>query len=192
MDIGDEKTEMTYRGRPSAARISGWQRKISLVCTLAVATAVASRAQTYTVLYTFSGGTDGGYPQWGRLIADAAGSLYGTATFGGDVNCPVVTAPGPGCGVVFKLDPANGAETVLYTFSGAADGAQPWSGLVEDPQGNLYGAAAFGGMNSAGVIFRVDPSGTETVLHSFDSIDGANPTGELLGDSAGNLYGTTV
>ena len=149
-------------------------------------------APTYTVLYTFSGGTDGGYPQYGRLIADPAGNLYGTATFGGDVNCPLEMYPGPGCGVVFKLDLTTDAETVLYTFSGGPDGAQPWAGLIRDPNGNLYGTTAFGGSNSAGVIFKVDPSGNETVLHTFDYTDGANPTGELVWDSEGNLYGTTV
>jgi len=192
MNIRGEKAEVSYGGRPGATLTSGLQRGISLVCLLAAATAVASRAQTYTVLYTFSGGVDGGYPQWGRLRVDPVGNLYGTATFGGDVNCPVVTAPGPGCGVVFKLDPKNGAETVLYTFSGAADGAQPWGGVILDPKGNLYGTAAFGGSNSAGVIYQVDLSGSETVLHSFDYTDGANPTGELVWDPSGNLYGTTV
>src|ERR1700729_104702 len=72
-------------------------------CKVRPAVSEPQDAPTYTVLYTFSGGTDGGYPQYGRLIADAAGNLYGTATFGGDVNCPILTSPGPGCGVVFKL-----------------------------------------------------------------------------------------
>jgi uncharacterized repeat protein (TIGR03803 family) len=149
-------------------------------------------APTYTVLYTFSGGTDGGYPQYGPLIADPAGNFYGTATFGGDVNCPLVTYPGPGCGVVFKLDPASGEETVLYTFSGGSDGAQPWGGLVRDSNGNLYGTTAFGGSNSAGLIFKVDTVGQYTVLHTFNYTDGANPTGNLIMDRSGSLYGTTV
>ena len=149
-------------------------------------------AQSFTTLYTFSGGADGGYPQYGRLIGDANGNLYGTATFGGDVSCPLVTYPGPGCGVVFKLAPSTKTETVLYTFTDSADGAQPWGGVIRDQVGNLYGTAAFGGSYGGGVIFKLDPSGNQTVLHAFDYTGGAIPTGDLAGDAAGALYGTTV
>jgi len=158
---------------------------------LAASTAIAVHAQTYTVLYTFGGGADGGYPQYGRLVADSAGNLYGTVPFGGDLQCPIVTYPGPGCGVVFKLDPA-GNQTVLYTFTGGADGGHPWGGLTRDTAGNLYGTTVLGGAQGAGVIFKIDPSGNETVLHAFGGSDGANPTGDLIQDGSGNLYGTTV
>jgi len=103
-----------------------------------------------------------------------------------------MTYPGPGCGVVFKLNPGTGQQTVLYTFTDGADGAQPWGGLVQDSSGNLYGAAAFGGSNGAGVIYKVDPAGHQTVLHSFNYTDGANPTGDLLLEVSGTLVGTTV
>lgn len=159
---------------------------------LLAAAASKCLAQSFTTLYTFSGGADGGYPQYGRLVGDATGNLYGTATFGGDVNCPLVTYPGPGCGVVFKLVPSTKIETVLYTFTGAADGAQPWGGVIRDALGNLYGTAAFAGSYGGGVIFKLDPSGNQTVLHAFDYTDGAIPTGDLAGDAAGALYGTTV
>ena len=159
---------------------------------LAATAPVASHAQNFKVLYTFTGGADGGYPQYGRLIADTAGNLYGTATFGGDLRCPDLTSWEPGCGVVFKLDPVTGQETVLHRFSGGVDGAQPWAGLIHDPRGNLYGTAAFGGTNGAGVIFKIDLSGHEHVLHAFNYTDGAIPTGELVEDLSGNLYGTTV
>jgi uncharacterized repeat protein (TIGR03803 family) len=92
--------------------------------------------------------------------------------------------------VVFKLDPANNAETVLYTFSGGADGSQPWGGLVRDLTGNLYGTTAFGGVNGAGTIFKVFPSSSETVLHAFNGSDGSHPTGDLLFGET--LWGTTV
>src|SRR5260370_20748036 len=111
-----EKREIKCKGRPSATLNSRWRKGISLACLLAAATAVASRAQTYTVLYTFSGGSDGGYPQAVGLIVDAAGNFYGTAVIGGDLHCPLGMRRG--CGVVFKLDPATNQETVLYTFSG--------------------------------------------------------------------------
>jgi uncharacterized repeat protein (TIGR03803 family) len=83
-------------------------------------------------------------------------------------------------------------ETVLYNFSGGADGAQPFSALVRDTAGNLYGTTTMGGSANAGVVFRVDPAGTETVLHNFvGGTDGTTPTGGLLEDKAGNFYGTT-
>lgn len=92
-----------------------------------------------TVLYSFTGGTDGGYPYSG-LLRDAAGNLYGTASNGGDLSCD---AP-YGCGVVFKINSA-GHETVLYTFTGGADGAFPYAALIRDSAGNLYGTADSGG-----------------------------------------------
>ena len=182
MNIQIEKPEMNR---------SMWRKSL---CALGLAAAVAltAHAQTFNVLYTFSGGADGGYPQYGRLIADNSGNLYGTAAFGGNWDCAVAGGPGPGCGVVFKLDPLTGVETVLYTFNGTTDGAQPWSGLIHDAAFNLYGTAAYGGANGAGVIYQVNPSGQETVLHSFAFSDGAYPSGDLIADPAGNLYGTTI
>lgn len=133
-----------------------------------------------TVLYSFTGGADGGEPL-GRLIRDAAGNLYGTTNGGGT----------SGAGVVFKVDP-SGHETVLYTFSGGNDGGYPLGGLVRDEAGNLYGATDGGGASGAGVVFKIDPSGRETLLHTFTGgADGAYPGWVTLArDSAGNLYGT--
>jgi len=73
------KPEGIHGVRQSATAMSKWWKITSFVCLLAAATAGASRAQTYTALYTFSGGADGGYPQYGGLLMDAAGNLYGTA-----------------------------------------------------------------------------------------------------------------
>jgi uncharacterized repeat protein (TIGR03803 family) len=179
----------------SCTRRATWCKRISALILLAAGTGASIHAQTFTVLYTFTGGADGGFPQYGRLIADPAGNLYGTATWGGDVDCPTPPAafvPGPGCGVVFKLDPNTREETALYTFSGGADGSSPWSGLIRGIDGNLYGTTAFGGFYGAGVIFKVDMSGHESVLHSFSYADGAYPTGDLIKDCTGALYGTTV
>jgi len=82
---------------------------------------------------------------------------------------------------------------VLYTFQGSSDGGEPYAGLVRDAAGNLYGTAISSGAFGWGVVFKVDPSGTETVLHSFGdgSTDGRTPYGGLVRDKAGNLYGTT-
>jgi uncharacterized repeat protein (TIGR03803 family) len=119
-----------------------------------------------TVLHTFTGGTDGAYPYAG-VVLDAAGNLYGTTINGG--RCC-----GYGYGVVFKLDPA-GHETVLYTFTGGTDGSNPYGGVIFDAAGNLYGTTQSGGADFAGTVFKLDPAGHETVLHSFNGTDGAYP-----------------
>jgi uncharacterized repeat protein (TIGR03803 family) len=88
--------------------------------------------------------------------------------------------------------------TTLYNFTGSTDGGYPYAGLVQDKVGNLYGTAAYGGNlscqlggNGCGVVFKIDTTGKETVLHSFSGVDGADPYGGLVRDKAGNLYGTT-
>jgi uncharacterized repeat protein (TIGR03803 family) len=133
------------------------------------------------VLYTFKGGTDGADPIAG-VIADAAGNLYGTTQRGGDGPCD--------CGVVHELDTA-GMETVLHTFTGGAGGAEPTAGVIRDAAGNPYGTTGLGGTANVRVVYKVDASGQETILHSFTGgADGAEPT-SLTSDSAGNLYGAT-
>jgi uncharacterized repeat protein (TIGR03803 family) len=85
--------------------------------------------------------------------------------------------------------------TILYSFTGAAgDGAIPYSTLVADPEGNLYGTTEGGGQYGWGTIFKLDPSGYETVLYSFTNAngDGAIPESNLIFDQAGDLYGTTL
>ena len=158
---------------------------------------------TETVLYNFSGGSDGGGPS-SVLTADAAGNLYGTAHGGGNFNGDCAAS---GCGVVFKLSPqSNGSwkETTLYAFcpeSECADGFEPLAGpLVRDSAGNLYGTTIFGGtarncaggQEGCGVVFKLDTTGAETVLHSFTlGADGGVPGTGLTMDKLGNLYGVT-
>lgn len=143
------------------------------------------RTGNETELYSFTGGADGGYP-WSGVIRDEEGNLYGTTISGGAPECF-----DGGCGVVFKVDP-NGKETVLYTFTGGADGGKPSAGLIRDEMGNLYGAAADGGAFGYGVVFRVDGEGKETVLYSFKGPpDGWEPVTALVRDEEGNFYGTT-
>ena len=142
-------------------------------------------AGTQTTLYSFSETgfrqAAGGSNPRADLIRDPAGNFYST-TFGGGAS---------GAGVVFKLDPA-GNESVLYSFTGGADGANPVGGVIADPAGNLYGTTYRGGSSSAGVVFKLDPAGNETVLHSFTGgADGGQPAAGVIRDSAGNLYGTT-
>jgi uncharacterized repeat protein (TIGR03803 family) len=145
-----------------------------------------------TVLYSFTGGADGAYPE-AAVIGDWAGNLYSTAVAGGDLSA----CSGSGCGVVFKLD-ASTKETVLYAFTGAADGSGPFAGVTRDEAGNLYGTTASGGdlsgcnQTGCGVVYVVDTSGNETVLHSFaGGTDGSMPSAGVIRDAAGNLYGTT-
>ena len=132
-----------------------------------------------TVLYSFSGGADGGFPQAG-VIRDAKGNLYGTALTGAHL-----------AGVVFKLDSA-GTESVLYAFTGGTDGGYPYAAVIRDAAGNLYGTTNGGGAFSQGTVFKLDPSGGESVLYSFaGGTDGANPSASVIEGAAGNLYGTT-
>lgn len=148
-----------------------------------------------TVHYTFQGGADGAYPAT-DLLRDEVGNLYGTTHGGGQISVPACSF-NPGCGVVFKVDP-NGKETALYAFSGGADGLGPSSGLVQDKWGNLYGTTIGGDPNGncpgtpqgCGVVFKLEPNGDETVLHTFTGgADGYAPYGDLLLDEDGNLYG---
>lgn len=134
-----------------------------------------------TVLYSFTGGADGGGPV-ANVIRDPLGNLYGTTNWGGGRACS--------CGTVFKLDP-SGNLTVLYTFTGSFDGGSPLAGLIRDGDGNLYGTTSTGPGYGEGNVFKVDAAGQETVLHSFGQLgDGSGPRG-LIADKAGNLYGAT-
>jgi uncharacterized repeat protein (TIGR03803 family) len=149
-----------------------------------------------TVLHRFSG-PDGSEPMAG-LLMDAAGNLYGTTCVGGDLTCNT----GVGCGTIFELD-AAGNETVLYSFTGNADGSggakgvYPFAGLVQDEAGNLYGTTYEGGDLSCsggygcGTVFELDTAGNLTVLHPFTGTDGEYPYARLLRTGRGALYGTT-
>jgi uncharacterized repeat protein (TIGR03803 family) len=136
-------------------------------------------------MYSFGvGQPDALYPKAG-LIMDSAGNLYGTTYAGGPT----------GVGTVFKIS-ATGAESVLYSFAGplVGDGGNPEGKLIMDSAGNLYGTTSLGGANNFGTVFKVSPTGAETVLYSFAgglASDGAYPQKDLVMDSAGNLYGTT-
>jgi hypothetical protein len=153
-----------------------------------------------TVLYTFTGLADGGYPN-SDLAFDSAGNLYGTTLGGGksNSNCDFYGL----CGVVFKLSPTVSgpwSESVLYSFSGGADGATPAAGVIVDSAGNLYGTTEYGGGNAdcgsygCGVVFKMaQVSGgawKEVLLHTFDGGDGESPTEPLTFGSGDNLYGT--
>jgi hypothetical protein len=141
---------------------------------------------TETILYTFTGLSDGGAPR-NALVFDASGNLYGNGLTGAH-----------NYGFVFELKPLSGmwTERVLYSFTGGVDGGQPNGPMIFDAAGNLYGTLAYGGNPSyAGSIFKLSPvSGgwAESVAYSFtEKADGGSPIGAMTLDKAGNLYGTT-
>ncbi len=145
---------------------------------------------TESVLYSFAGGTDGATPYAG-VTFDTSGNLYGTTTAGGASSA----------GTVFELmSNSNGTwtESVLYSFSGGSDGANPqWCGVVFDATGILYGMTSGGGTEGMGVVYRLTPnsggSWTYGLLHTFKGgKDASYPlAGTLTFDTAGNLYGAT-
>jgi uncharacterized repeat protein (TIGR03803 family) len=142
---------------------------------------------TESVLYAFTGGTDGSNPV-ASLLRDNAGNLYGTTEFGGDAS----GCGGTGCGTVFKLSPA-GTLSVLYTFTGGNDGGQPVANVISDAKGNLYGTTLFDGADGFGVVYEVTPDGKERVLHTFtNGDDGANPWGALLKVGKDNFVSTAA
>jgi uncharacterized repeat protein (TIGR03803 family) len=143
---------------------------------------------TETVLHSFAGPpSDGFAPGPGSLVLDPAGNVYGVTSLGGEFAN----------GTVYKVT-ATGAESVLYNFTGGSDGRGPNGGMARDSLGNLYGTTTGGGAYDYGVVFKLTPAGSESVLHSFEANltngqpDGASPTSNLTQDSSGNLYGTTL
>jgi uncharacterized repeat protein (TIGR03803 family) len=186
--------------------------RLLALAAMALTTAVlapSARAASFTPIYRFcqqvvctqnlkefcvrQNCVDGAHPTAG-LIMDGNGILYGTTLDGG----------ASGKGTVFKLLPppaAGGAwtEQVIHSFCAlpnCADGANPASGLLMDPSGDLYGTTINGGANGKGTVFVVTAGGVENVRYSFCSAancaDGANPVAGLITDGAGNLYGTTT
>jgi uncharacterized repeat protein (TIGR03803 family) len=145
---------------------------------------------TETVLYSFGASGDGTYPYAG-VIQASDGNFYGTTAEGGTAK----SCTG-GCGTVFMFSPGSGTETILHDFgSPGGDGENPYTGLIQGTDGNLYGTTYAGGANNLGTAFMVSPtSGTETVLYNFGSVagDGETPNANLIQGSNGAFYGTTL
>lgn len=172
---------------------------VAVVRTLAIGflitllTSAAAFGATEKVLYSFTGGNDGGDPA-SALVFDSAGNAYGTTAVGGVF----------GFGTVFELMPGpngNWTETVLYSFQGGSDGKNPYGGVVMDRAGNLYGTTVAGGTggmctgDGCGTVFKLthEQNGwVESVLYSFTGgNDGFGPGSALTIDSRGVLYGMT-
>jgi len=155
-----------------------------LVVSLVLVLGALAQAQTFTDVYSFTGGTDGAWPYTGRLAMNrATGTLYGTDYYYGSSYY----------GAVWAVTTA-GVETTLYDFTGGTDGGYPYAGVVRDSAGNLYGDTYYGGSSSYyGVVYKLGTAGNETVLHSFTGgTDGGYPYQGLARDKKGNLYGTTT
>jgi uncharacterized repeat protein (TIGR03803 family) len=156
----------------------------------------------FTSMYGFKGGLDGSDP-YAPVVIGPNGSLYGTTVTGGEQDC---NGSRGGCGTVFNLRPAAHAtgnvmggynENVLHAFPGGTDPANPFSDVIFDPSGNMYGTTYIGGTDNAGTVYQLTPSDTgwtQTILYSFQNGAGSNACGPYSGvvlDPAGNLYGTT-
>jgi uncharacterized repeat protein (TIGR03803 family) len=159
----------------------------------------ADSAGHYTIIHNFQGPPTDGLEPWGNLVQDAQGNMYGVTMGGGNrrsgIGCNDPTMQF-GCGTIFELSPnADGSwsEVILHNFTGAEDGYDP-DALTIDAQGNLYGAALFGGSQrcpgGCGTIFKLDTARKFTAIHSFNQErTGMGPYALTL-DLAGNLYGS--
>ena len=174
---------------------------IAILVVIVGMTAVA-HAQSYSVIYNFTGGQDGAYPSAGLTI-DNGGNIYGTALAGGTA----------GFGAVFSLDNEGSGWIVhpLYNFSGGLDGEGPVGRISIGPDGALYGTTSAGGggpcisengYRGCGTVYKLRPPArapasvivnwSSNVIYRFSGSNGAYPQGDLLFDDAGNIYGTAI
>ena len=155
---------------------------VFLLATIVMAAGSLASAQTVSTIYNFVGGkTSGVFPWYVTLVQGTNGSLYGTTYGGGASNF----------GTVFSVT-TSGTQTIVYSFKGGTtDGANPTGGLTLGTDGNFYGTTQQGGSGSQGVVFKLTPTGTITILHNFNAgTDGAFPWGPPILASDGNFYGT--
>jgi uncharacterized repeat protein (TIGR03803 family) len=167
--------------RTTAVVTNACLTSVAVVSVLALAMAGPALAATENVIYSFANPPDAYGPKC-NLVLDTAGNMYGTTFSGGAHNL----------GAVFVVTP-TGAESVVYSFAGGADGSHPIAGLFRDKRtGDLYGTTVFGGTTNNGTVFVLNPTtGVETVLYSFQGgTDGANPYSSVLRLGT-TIFGTT-
>jgi uncharacterized repeat protein (TIGR03803 family) len=146
----------------------------------------------HTVLYSFTGGVDGGEPYKGVTL-DREGNLYGTAVTGGSGSCE------GGCGVVYKLTNSGGTytQTVIHAFTGGHDGSGPGARVTVDRSGNVYGMTPTGGAYGLGTIYKISPrqdaNWTFRVIHTFTGgADGGSGSAGRMILRNGHLYGAAT
>ncbi len=163
-------------------RISGLLAVAILVPAIVVVTTVA-HAQTFSVTYNFGSKTGDPLEPTQSVVAQGRdGNLYSATGLGGIY--------GFHDGAVFKITP-GGTLTLLYSFNLANSGPYgPFSGLTLGTDGNFYGTTAGGGASGAGTVFKITPSGTVTILHTFNVSDGEEPYAPPIQGTDGNFYGT--
>ena len=175
---------------------------LGLSLMLAVGISITAHAQSFSVIYNFTGGQDGAHPFAG-LTVGSGNALYGTAFGGGTHHF----------GTVFELSHSGSGWilTPLYSFAGNSDGAGPVARVVIGPDGGLYGSTSAGGEGTCnnhngylgcGTVFKLRPPATmphsvivnwsSNVIYRFSGSNGAYPQGDLTFDDAGNIYGTTI
>ena len=146
---------------------------------------LVANSWAFNLLYGFDG-TVGLYPM-ASLVQGQDGQLYGVSPHGGSGNPDCASY----CGTAFRIT-LSGDPTLLYSFCSQADctdGSIPSAALVQSSDGNFYGSTYSGGANGAGTIFKIAPSGTMTVLHSFGGNDGSQVFAPLIQGTDGNFYG---
>ena len=163
-----------------------WAARAVVAILMMLAAAMASPAQTFTMLHSFDY-TQGVNPPQG-LVQGTDGNLYGAAELGGaSLACP------GGCGTIFKINP-GGELSTLHSFDGT-DGYEPWGGLIQLSDGSFSGTTYAGGAYGYGTVFKITPGGVLTTLYSFCSLggcaDGQAPYSGMTQGTDGNLYGTT-
>lgn len=124
---------------------------------------------------TITGQRTGGY----RVAPD--GSRYGTTLQGG----------ADGNGIVYRLT-ASGEYSILYSFSGGSDGANPWAPLIFAKNGNFYGTTSNGGASGCGTVFEITTTGALTTLYSFSGQDGCTPHAPLVETASGKFIGSAM
>jgi len=157
--------------------------KLAVILLAFCIAAITSSAQTETILHSFTcQPTDGCSPN-GGVTVDSSGNIYGTTITGGS----------NGAGTVFELT-TSGQFSLLYSFGSApSDGFNPYEGVTLDSHGNIYGTTYEGGLDQFGTVFKLTPTGTETILYSFTcGTDGCLPQSVPALDKDGNIYGTTT
>jgi len=184
-------------------RLLAMAAALAMILALAAVMTESAQAQTYSVIYNFTGGADGATPMAG-LTANGVNSFYGTANFGGITGGPCGSN---GCGLVYRVSNSGSGWTLspLYSFQGGTDGQNPGTaGIAFGPDNGLYSTTYRGGAGctsgpGCGTVFKLlPPQGpgqptqwTETILHSFNGPNGIGPVGVPVFDHSGNIDGAT-